>query len=160
MSPFAAALIRQLKSIITGTGAYCHSCCGSWLRRRKNRSAGLRPGPSQCEAQTIRRVGDRRSEDMTPRTKRDSLRELVADKNRWTHSVLLGIGPVDVVRSGVAAVLPDLVRSSRSDHHGVVREIELDGRSPGVHDLAFVVLLGVGGGEDNDFAFGLAGQCS
>src|SRR2546421_11474140 len=87
-----------------------------------------------------------------------SRRQTADDRILPQAARLLGIGPVDVVRSGVAAVLPDLVRSGRTDHHGVVREIELDGRSPGVHDLALVVLLGIGGREDDDLAFGLAGQ--
>src|SRR2546427_718739 len=71
---------------------------------------------------------------------------------------LLGVGPVQVVRPRMPAVLPNLVRPGRPDHHGVVGEVELERRSPGVHNLAFVVLLGVGGREDDHLAFRLAGQ--
>jgi len=60
--------------------------CASWLRRHK-RNAGLRPGKFRVKSPT-RRVGDRRSKVMHPKPKREYLRELVADKNRWSDRQL------------------------------------------------------------------------
>src|SRR5216117_3385080 len=101
--------------ITTSTAAFYLMCCGNWWPKRKNWSAGLRPGAAQREAQTTRRIGDRRSKDMPPRTKRDSLRDAFYRKPR--HYLV----SVRYKSSGrVPAVLPDLVRSRRTDHYGVV----------------------------------------
>jgi len=55
--------------------------------RRKRWSAGLRPGAFQSKPPT-RRLGERRSNFMHPKPKREYLRELVADKNRWSDRQL------------------------------------------------------------------------
>src|SRR5689334_14112958 len=65
---------------------------------------------------------------------------------------LLGVGAMQVVRARETAVFPDPVRAGRPDHDGIMREVELDRRAPGIDDLALVVFLCAGGGVDDHLA--------
>src|SRR5207249_1919575 len=88
--------------------------------------------------------------------------EGIGTAQSWSSALrpLFRLGAEQVVRSS-ATVFKDLVWSGRADQHAVVREVELEGCSPGIDDLALVVFVGAGRRQDNDLArgaLGLAGQ--
>lgn len=64
-------------------------CCGSWWGRREDWSAEHRLGMLGSRFST-RRDGARRSHCMHPKTKRECLRDMVTEKNRWSERQLSG----------------------------------------------------------------------